>query len=285
MSSNVNPYNINPYNEKLLNGGLVQSSQNPDDNIVFNDFGLQNAQYCTRYIRHESAPDRNFIVSDVPRNHGKNLQDAFFKKKIITLVGTLVAGSNSELLAQMDLCKKFLSANNSELKIIEGTTTRVYTASCTSLGRIFADRDHYMRDWINYEIQFTCWLPFGRDYTRTKRDDFGKTSATIDIELTNSGTTQNRLIAYISFDTADTVSKINWKNNTNSEEIEIEQAFSASDILLIDGENTKITANGANVDFSGFPPSLNIGANSLTLTITSTSHTVSISNKFYNYFL
>lgn len=281
----VNLYNQNIYNNSQYNGGLCLISQNPSDNIVFNNFGLQNSLYCTQYVRHESGPSRDFILSDVHRGDGRNLQRSFYKKKVITLTGTLTASSNSELLTQIDLTKKLLREENAELKIIEGSLTRVYTATCTNLQTIFAQRDYFNVDWVPYHIEFTCWTPFGRDLSRTTRDDFSQTSSTINIELTNQGTITGRLVAFINFDAENTVSKINWKNNTNSDAIEITTSFSASDVLKIDGENQEVTLNGTNVDFDGFPPTMDVGANSFTLTVTSTSHTVSVSNKFYNYYL
>lgn len=278
-------FNTGPYNTLFFNGGAEIDQENSTDNIVFNNYGLQNTSHISEYSRHESGPRKEFVLSDVPRGDGKNLQDSFYKDKIISIKGVLIKDSIANLVAQMDIMKKFLREANKTLRIVEGQNTKVYTANLTNSESMFPNREHWMTTIVYYNLKFTTWTPFGRDETRTTREDFSKTAASIEIELTNSGTIEARLKTYIQVDAASNFSKLSWKNNTNGNQIDITRNFSAGEQILIDGENQVITVDGVAVDFEGFPPKLNIGANSFTLTITSTSHTLSTSNKHFNYYL
>lgn len=278
-------YNTANYNTVLYGGGF-QAGVSSGDSIVFNDFGLQNSSIVSRYAKHEAAPERQFIEFNVPRSDGMNLQDVFNRRKMIQIKGNLKKDTNAELLDAMDEMKKFMRGINKILKITEGSLIRRYVATLQNPQNLFIRRDHYHITWVPFEMTFKCLTPFGLSENRKIYTNLSITSSPFTKELVHDGSADGaRLQTIIQFNAADTVSKVSWENTTNDDKIEITRTFNAGDILIIDGETGLVTVNSVEVNRDGFPPTLNVDSNSFILTITSTSHDVTMTNKFFNTFL
>lgn len=289
MATNDALLNNSLMNEFLLNGEAFVEGESSTDDIVFNNFGLQNTKYKTRYVRHESPANRNEVLSPIPRSDGMTLHDAFLRQKTISMRGVLVADSNEDLLSEMDMMKKFLMQKNSTLKVTEGSTTRFYTGSLLQPERMFISRDHFNITWVDYDLVFACWTPFARSSeTRNVSSLFTQTAGTINTSVFhagNVGDNKGRAIYHLNFSEATSCTNVNIKNNTNNAEIDISRTFAAGEQLTVNGETGVVAVNGTEVDFDGFPPNLNNGSNLFTFTITSSSHTADLTIEYFDYYL
>ena len=278
--------NGNFWNTPIWNGGVVASGQNSTDDIVFNNFGLQNCNYISGYPQHINSAKRKIILGEIVRDDGSNLQDAFFKTKSIRITGVMKKSTNADFIAEIDLMKKFIAGvKNKELKITENGIVRKYIATLANPETMFNKRETYNILWNEYTLIFDVFSSFATDENQTIGSLFSQTSPAVTTDIVNSGTYKTRVQLLLNFSAVDTVSKINIKNNTNGEEIEITETINAGDQVLIDGDNQVITINGVAIDFEGMPPSLDIGSNNFTITITSTSHSYDFTSKHFNFYL
>lgn len=281
--STVSNYNRGLYNRTLYNGGKF-STVPATATIIYNDYPLQDEEIITEAADDLNPPQREFVLANVTRDHGQKLQDSYDREKDIAVRGAVVMDSNQSFLNKIDEIKKYLRPNGKLLKITEGDRTRVYQAQVKNMPTIFTPRKHFNIDWIDFDITFVCYEPFGRDESRTVNSLFSQTANTINTSYYNAGIVRANFVFSMLFDSASSVSEVQVTNNTNGESIRVTRAFSAGEFLKIDGEKGKVTVNGVEVRSTGYPTKLDVGPNSYTITITSSSHEANISGKFYNYY-
>lgn len=279
-------------NEQLINGEVTVGI-NSDDNIGFNGFGLSNANIVTSNVSEYSAPTRLLTKQPIPGDDGQIIEFDRFPEKIIKIDGTVFGSTAADLDNRIDEMKKFLSVGQRTLVVSQigailgqaGGHVRYYTATIVKPERLFAKKSGQDITRAPFEAWFVCVDPFGRDQAREVSSLFDQTNASVITEIYNDGTYKTPPIFYLTFSAASSVSKVNITNNTTGEEIEVTESINAGSILEINAEDKIVKIDGVEKDFDGFFWKLATGTNNVTITVTSTSHTYSITAKHYNRYL
>ena len=278
------PLNVNPLNEELINEELA-AAISVDDAITFNGYGLQNSNLVTSDCNENSGPTRSLTLAPIPGEDGQSIEFDRLPQKIITLSGVVLGDSAAALDDRIDEMKKNLFIQGATLKITQiGGNVRYYTATLINPQRLFSRRTGRDVTRAPFEAQFLCVDPLAREEAREIVSHFSKTTASFNFELNNDGNYKTPPILSLSFDAASSVSKVNIKNDTTGEEIEITETISAGQLLEVNAEDKIVELDSVEKDFDGFFWKLATGANAITITITSTSHNYNFTGKFFNRF-
>jgi hypothetical protein len=262
------------FNSFLFNGSLFNGNFNlggiptSTEDISFNGYGLQNDQIITSNVDIEKI-DRDFQTVDIPNDHGKIIRSDFWRLKRINIKGVLLGGSRSGLESLIFEFKKQLSyqGGNFDFKNDDGSFTRFF---CTASNLAVDRSEHFMVSRANFDVTFDCLTPFGEatDYTA---NNYSVTELIFSEILVNDGNAVGKPVFSLVVSAATAITKINIKNNTTEEEIEITETIAAGQIIIFDSEAKEVTINGTEVDFDGEFLSLDVGGNSYTITATGTS--------------
>jgi hypothetical protein len=280
MSYNTNTYNTVPYNANALNPPI--SAQ---DSIVFNGFSFQDDCVYTERVLN-STPRRDVDINEIPRNDGEFIVGDFYRRKVITLTGIIKTTSNSLLEAKIDEMKKLTSEREGNLDIKIDGVIRRFKATLINGAQMFEDREHYHIVWAPFTVQFMSVEPFGHPTTFQSDEFLGTTDLNLDLEVFNAGTIHATPEIILNFTAVSGITEVQVTNNTNGQIIKASSlSLSVADILKFDGNERLVTLNGSQIDYSGFFPRLEIGANSLTIDLTGTSATYDLTIKHLTPFL
>jgi hypothetical protein len=236
--------------------------------ISFNSYNLSSAYLIVNNLNKSDSPIRDIQSESLSFQDGFNVLSSFWRERRIVIGGTIEADSATHLGTLLDELKLNLSGLNKNLDVDYGGSTRRYKATLT---KFEAPEDFFNINHIPYSCEFTC-QPFGYDTTITNFSSDDVTSSSKNLTTTIAGTYKPLPIISISFDTALGVTGLTFTNNTNGDVISITKAISAGGLLRIDTEKNIVTYNGVQIDFSGPMPMFEVGSNSLTIAVTSTSH-------------
>lgn len=268
----------------LLDGVSPSAPSGSTDEITFNNYGLQNANILTRFVK-LSAPILDLQKRAYPRAQGAYAESAHWRETHILLRGTVKGSSRTNMEARMDALRKNLSVFGGVLKIPWAGAFRFYECYAAGLDRIFQERDHYHMTMCPFEVELVALQPFGRSDGRTITDvPTPVTASPTTMEFVNGGTAEADSIAYLTIVTAGTVSQIIWENTTNGDKVTIDASFMNGDQLVIDGENRRVTKNGTEVDYTGVLPKVVAGSNAFKLTLTGSGYSISVTELHYSRF-
>lgn len=250
------------------------------DVISFNNYGLQNTEIITRYVK-QSAPTRELAAKPLPRSSGLYVETDNWRENRLVIEGTLKADSRDELEEAMDEFRRELSVAEGVLKIPWAGAYRYFDCYAV-LENVFGERDHFHVDWVPYRVEFVCVHPFGRAEGRTNYSS-GTTTSPTTFVLDNPGSAPSDLITTLTFDVVGTVSAFTLENVTTAEALALTGlSLSGGDVITIDGENRRVTKNGVAADYTGVFPRLVAEDNVLKLTIdTGSGHTISFAAAYY----
>lgn len=276
-------------NTSLLNTTLLNGLPNPtlfelpDEDIRFNDFGLQNLEIFMDQPIYENAPIRDLQTFKKPTRHGRLISSDFYDVKEIILRGTLKKNSETELDNLIDDMKEALTVQSGNLDIRRGDNIyRRFVSTCTEMG--FQRNNNFNIHWCPVTLRFQCLVPFGTDLNYS-----GNTYDVGILEYTqsefNTGTIDSEPIFVFIVDSASGVSKINLKNDTTGQEIEATTSIEDNDILIINAETLTVTKNGSQIKFNGNFPTFIVGENTFTVTLTGTSISYALTVAHLNSYL
>lgn len=279
-----NLFNDQLFNENRFNGD-AQIGVSADDDIVFNNYGLQNSNIVISYMRHKSGHETEYVMSNIARSHGVRMQDLYRRGKIITARGYVKATTAEGMIDRVDEMKKYLRQLNGVLKITRGSRVRQYYATLNNPNGMFEEEEAFHNTIIPFNLEFfASYFGFSesrKTYTHTI------TAASTTRELVHEGNAdEGRIITYIIVNSETDMTKITWTNAQTGESISVEPSaeFTAGDVLVIDGENQTVKLNGTIIEYTGLIPSIVPDSNDFTLDVVSTSHNLTMTNKFYHYY-
>jgi len=260
-------------------------SAETQDSIVFNGYGLQNESVISQILRNNSLPQRDLETAMKPRAHGEFLNGDFWRRKLITISGIIKKATKELFEAELDKFKQALSEAEAELDLVINGEIRRYKATLNNPSQVFEERQGYHVTFTPFSLQFLVLDPFGKsvDYDSVTYSDL--TNLNFTEQVWNSGTVKALPQIILNFTNASDVTGVVFKNNTTGEEIEVTQSISAGDYLKIDAENCEVLLNGSVVDYEGFFPSFEVGANSLTVEVGGVSATYTLTYKYKKSFL
>lgn len=277
--------NTGVYNSTTLNNLFTLPSLSDKAAIEFNGYSLQSANIITSILLHDSMPERDLATADAPRSDGKIINGDNWRKKTITLSGTLHTTTAAEMVALINTFKKNVSAREGNLDIrdeIDSTNYRRYIATAVGTDSMFSARVGTDITRCPFTVTFEADDPFGKDLTYTSELFESETDLTFTEEIENLGSAPGKPVFILNFSAASSISAINITNNTTGESIQIAESISAGDYVRFDSENQEVTINGVPVtDYAGVFPEMASGVNNFTVTLTGTSATYDLTVKFF----
>lgn len=236
--------------------------------IQFDSTELRNTTYIPRFVKHESATERDLNLLDLARDDGSVLVNDRRGVKRITLQGILTGTSESGLETAIDTFKELLSRQEKNLDISWAGSTRRYVATCAS--HIF-DRDFFHLLFVPWTAEFVVSSGVGKDTTITAE----KHAVDVDANpyswsSTFAGSAKPKPIITVVIGVGYTYPRgLQIKNTTNGQKITINKAsaLGMGDTFIFNWDTKKVTLGGVEYPFYGVFPDLIIGANSLQLQI------------------
>lgn len=155
---------------------------------TFNGFSLDDSNFITERITFKGFAKRIISVGNVARREGIKLLDTEFGEKTITLEGSLIADSASELQTLLDSMKKSFTEEEGSL-VLE--TNRTFTATVKNL---MIPDEHYNQSKTDFRVEFICSKPYAISSQQSSTIDIPSGTFTISGTTTISGTIFNRPI-------------------------------------------------------------------------------------------
>ena len=265
-------YNQFLYNSILYNGNTNQfSGLDAQDDIVFNGFSMQNSNIIVRQLLQDSTPERDLQVNAIPRGDGQYIIGDYWRRKIITMKGTIKTATNSQMEALIDEMKKALAVREAILDIKIDGQIRRYHATMVSGNTMFNNREHYHITFIPFEVSFVTVEPYGYSPEYEFTTIFNQTILNLQEEISNIGTISAKPIIILNVIDAVNVTAVSFINNTRGEEVELIKNINPGDYIVFDSEALEVRVNGTPQDYNGSFPLLNTDANSINVNVTGDS--------------
>jgi hypothetical protein len=278
---------IDQQNDGQFNASVLPvSNYSLTDDIIFNNFGLQNSVYLISEVD-ISMPDRELNIASLPSMDGEVFNSEYLRRKIITLNGRIFQTTQALLEAEIDNFKQAMIKENGNLDIAVVTdgTKRRYKATLQNPDRIFFARKRSDISSAPFTLQFLCHNGLAEDIDFTN-DGIPITSKTVSTALYNQGTFETPVWWYFICTTVSGITAIQIDNKTTGESIKMTETVSSGDVVQFDGIEKEVLLNDVVQDFDGFFPSLAPGENLIDVTFTGTSvTTVTATAKYKNRYL
>ena len=250
--------------------------------VTFNGLDLQTSTYTTIGI--VGVDEQTQVKTDAPSSatsNGSYIRDKKFGSKTIVLTVVVTGTSLTDAETKVDELKRdiFLGVKgNLDIAFAGGTRRWVATVEAMTYTRLRG----LSRE---YEIELMT-ESFGFDPQATTVSYVAETASTFNKTITVTGSYQVRPIITIEVNSATDLTRIAILNQTNNRRIEISTVFNANDILTVDTRigSERISLDGVGIVPDGVFPFMEVGANTLSFTVTSTSHSLDIDvqyNKLY----
>jgi phage-related protein len=231
--------------------------------IEYDGTTISGATYCTEFVKHQTAPDRELEMRKLPNRSGELMLSNHYRSKRILLKGNLIGSSPSDLQTKVDTFKELFSKASGNLDITpDGGDERRYVATCL---RHTFNQESYNVNYIPWEAEFIVPAGYGKSTTKTEVDKHAITSSPYSFYLTITGS-RGCLPTITITKNSGTITKVKFQNVGNYIEIENDLAHP----IIIDSEDMTVQANTTDLDYSGSIPDWYTGTNEnyITLTIT-----------------
>ena len=230
--------------------------------VTFDSVELVNSTYAPKYIKHESAPERELILLDLAREGGSVLITEKYGVKVITVSGSLKATSASTLEIAIDSFKELFSRIAKNLDIGWGSGTRRYVATCV---KHTFDRSHFNINFIPWTAQFVVPTGIGEDISETtlvSNQNFTAVSYASSMSFLGSNKPNPRIRVKCGVSATDPKG-LSIENTDNGERIVITRAsgFGANKYFEMDCRLKTVEYDGSAIDFYGVLPDWIVGAN------------------------
>ena len=241
------------------------------DNTDLND-GLK---YKVERIDHEQLPDINNDMLDITSRDGAKFISQAYAPKIITIEGT-IKGSTTVLLEEaIDDLKKAIATTNGILYIGYAGFVREYNVVISSYS---ITRKYYNTTFAPFTIQFiTSDYPFATEAnlggTDIQTTAFTASDITDDIYsaiFSFGGTAPPVPTTRLVFDDVTSVTKLGFQNRTTGDLLELNNTFTAGDVVIINNDNKSVILNGTEQDYEGTFPDFQLGNNEISINNTGT---------------
>lgn len=243
--------------------------------VTFNSYDLQ-----TSTVSVTSFPDID-DVANIENNYirlattdGQKVVETKYGGRRITLIGYIFGTSIANIEATLDTFKSnIVRGLQSNLDIAYAGGTRRWEAKVDNID--FGGRNAGFGGITRQFVITFSTLGFGFATSSTTVSYANETgSPTKTIAFTGSAKALPKYTITVNSETD--LSNIKIKAVDTNREIEIAQAFSASDVIVVDTEAKTVTVNGTGVEPQGVFPEVIQGTNDITFTLTSSSHDVDI---------
>jgi len=239
------------------------------NSIKFDSTEIRNTTYVPRFVKHESATEREIIKLALARDNGSVMVSDRYAEKIITLQGILTAATQSALETAIDTMKELFGRKEKNLDIDWEASTRRYVATCQKLE---FDRDHFHNSFVPWTAEFVVLSGVGKTTSITAEKHAVSLNANpYSFSSTFGGSAKPRPVVTLEIGAGHTLPRgIELKNTDTGEKIVYTKQSGVlvnGDTILFDFSNKKVTREAVEEGFYGLFPSLIIGANALQLQV------------------
>lgn len=234
--------------------------------IKFDSTELRNTTYIPRYVKHESATDRELNVFNLARDDGAILINDRRGTKKIVLQGILTATSETALETAIDSFKELFSRPQKNLDISWAGGIRRYVATCSQHN---FDRDYFHLLFVPWTAEFIVLSGVGEATTEdtiVNADTFNTNYKTKTITLGGSAEPKIRFSIAVNSPN-NTIKGVELQNTISGERIIVPSSTSLrGKVVEIDTrlKTTKIDDNI--VPYYGVFPRFSIGNNNIKIT-------------------
>ena len=192
--------------------------------------------------------------------------------------------------ADSDACELLLDTLKSNVVTSEPAFLDIAYGGATRRYRVKADDVEVVRETPSLDVKyiriaFEKYELLGLDTTATVLTYEDETAGTIEKEVTFGGTYEPEPVYILNFTAGDSVSNIKIFVEETNKEIEIQQAITTGDEIIVDVPNKVVTFNDTSIDTLGIFPTVRRGVNNITFTIVSSSHDVDITISYVKRYL
>lgn len=226
--------------------------------ITYDSVSLNSGNYRVTGLKHEQSSQRESYSYDLARERGSILIEGNFKSKEIVVAGRVKGADKATLESNIDTLKELLSRASKSLSIEYSTGTRIYK-NCMATD-IVVDRQYFHLSYAPFEVKFTVPGGVGEDGSQTTVTQSGVTSATNSSSATIGGSTFPTPTVKLTFASATGVNQVSF--SLGGDKVTYDGSITASDVLIFDLDNKKVTLNGVEKDYTGLFPKFVIGSNS-----------------------
>lgn len=261
-------------NTAMLNSGTPTPfalTASDYDDIEFNDYSLQTDDIISSEFLAFSAPSRDVLTFKTPRADGGGWNGDYFRDREIKVGGIIEKATSTLLETELDTFKqKMNKARQYFVMKVNGEVRRII-ATLKNPQDMFAKREGYHITFSPFSMTFLAVEPMWHavDYESVTIEDIATLAYPSEIEV--SGTYKAQPVIGIIVQAATAITALTFGNITNGDEVTITRTFIAGDVLVIDAEEKSLTVNGAEVEYDGVFPELEVGTNEFTITATGTS--------------
>jgi hypothetical protein len=238
--------------------------------IQFDSTELRNTTYIPRFVKHESATERDLNILNLARDDGGVLVNDRRGVKRITLQGILTATSESGLETAIDTFKELFSRVAKNLDISWAGSTRRYVATCQFHN---FDRDFFHLLFVPWTAEFVVVNGVGSDTTLTAcKHAVSVNSSPFVISPAPVFAGSAKPKPLVTFEIGAGHTKpcgIMLENQDNGQKLiyNKQTALAENDTIIMDYANKKVTLEGVEQPFYGVFPDLIIGTNNLRITV------------------
>jgi len=235
------------YNWWTFNSSTPFPADSITDAIIFNWYGLQNSNIKSSY-------KTDYNIAKIDLNNSMNpivdwgiILNKKYSTNEIKIEWSVVADTAEELQVLMDNMKFKLSETEWFLDIKQADWTYRRTKATLISNDIF-DKKHYNITHTKFKLNFISVEPFFYDRIAVA-NTLNNLASDVNIDIWYTGTATTSPQLYMIFNAAAWVSEItiiSWDDT-----IEIAQAISVWDTLVIDCENKEVLYNGVEIDYTG----------------------------------
>ena len=254
--------------------------------IQFDSVSLQDGSlYKTQEIQHESMDSRELNIQRLGKGDGGKLVSETFAPKTIKLIGTIFCTDCDNLESRIDTFKELLSRQEKNLDIQYASGTRRYVATCSNY---LIERKHYNLTFANWEANFLISnTAFGKslDTSTYSQDLIVVGTATVAGTYTFTGTRRPMPTIKMTVNSETDLSKVRFRNVNTNGAIEVETAFNAADVLIVNTSDYTVTLNGTAQDYAGSFPEFVAGANDFRVQLRADAANVTLKLIYYSLYL
>lgn len=225
--------------------------------ISFDSVSLTSDPYAMTKLKHESSSPRDTYLYQLARERGGIVVDSNYRSKNLVIGGRITGNDPADLEAKIDAFKELMSREKKNLDIDYAGGTRRY-AGCYATN-VDIDREYFHLNYVPFQVEFIAPSGVGEDTNATVDTTTGCTTAVKTGTEVVAGSAYPTPAIKITFASVTGVTTTSF--SLNGDKITYSGAIAASDVLIFDTENKKVTKNGAEVDFVGMFPSFAVGNN------------------------
>lgn len=238
--------NLAQFNQNLLNSGAkILWAGGISDEIIFNDFWLQNQFFITKKINFRNMPSIDLLKYSNPKNDGGGVLDRFYKERSIQIEWTILWTDAVDIESKIDAMKKALSIKTWYLQMKVAWKYRRILCSLTNSDII--NRENYDINRGTYKLKFTALDPFRSEKERVSKL-YSWVNADINEDIMNEWSEYSNPIINILVNSASSVTTL--KNKIWNNELIVNQSLNPWDIFEINSIAKTVTINGNSIDFS-----------------------------------